>query len=149
MIFKLRTYQPSKHSTNDINFYIQSKGNHAGRPMRTPKANCWIVETDIFLAYEICTILWVSKIYEQHIIGSVIPFLRMKDYLKITLPYMFSSLNFEKSITDGLTAITNFDLLIDNSLSKLKLVKALRIATACELLQRIEATDHHNVKTPV
>jgi hypothetical protein len=137
MIFKISTYQPDKHSNTKYKFYIQSKGNNAGRPLREPKANCWIVETDISLAYEICTVLWTSKIYEAEITGSVIPFIRMHDYLKITMPYLVSSIEFEKPIEEGLKAISSYDLLIDNTLSKLKLIKSLKIVTAHELLKKI------------
>ena len=149
MQFKLITYQANKHKNLQHQFYIQSKGNNAGRPLRHPKANCWIVETDIILAYEICTVLWVSKIYEIHIIGSVIPFIRMHDYLKTTLPYFITSTEFEKPITLGLQQINNYDLLIENSLSKLNLIKAMKIATAHELLTKINTFTSIKEKTPV
>jgi hypothetical protein len=141
MVFILKTYDPDKHQNQDYKFYIQSKGNNAGQPLLKPKRNCWIVITDIPLAYEICTVLWISKIYENSIIGSVIPFIRVNDYLKITLPYLTSHSEYSNTIEQGLISICNIDQLIDTTLSKLKLFKELKIVTAYKLLNQIEK--HH------
>lgn len=148
LLFKVSTYHPSKPVIPN-QFYIQSKGANAGRPLREPKTNCWTVHTNIPLAYELCTVLWVSKIYDVHIIGSVIPFIRMHDYLKTTLPYLSSCAAFEKPINLGLQQINNYDLLIDNTLSKLKLIKAIKIATAHEVLRKINTIEHQKENTPI
>ena len=149
MLFRLRTYQPHKHRNIKHNFFIQSKSANAGRPLREPKANCWIVETNIPLAYEICTVLWVSKILDVHIIGSVVPFMRMHDYLKTALPFFATSAEFEEPVTKCLQQINSYDLLIENSLSKLKLIKAMKIVTAHEILKKIDSFKPLNEKTPV
>lgn len=141
MYFKIVTYQQVKHSTRTPVFYIQSKGNHAGRPMRAPKANCWMVETNVPLAFEICTVLWMSRIFEQHIIGSVIPFLRTHDYLKIALPYLAQSAQFEEEVNKSLQLISGYDKLIDNTLSKLKTLNLIKIVTATEVLKKMQVKE--------
>lgn len=137
MVFVLKTYDPDKHSNQEHQFYIQNKGNNAGQPLKKPKRNCWIVTTDIPMAYEICSVLWISNIYDADIIGSVIPFIRVHDYLRITLPYLTSKGDYSQAVEQGLKSLCNIDELIDNTLSKLKLFKELKTATAHKLLSQI------------
>lgn len=148
MYFKLSTYDPEKLGKN-AQFYIQSKGNNAGQPLRNPKRNSWIVETNVPNAFEICTVLWIAKTYEQDIIGTVVPFLRMHDYLKITLPYLAQSADFTQAIEQSLKSIYNIDKLIDTTLTKLKLAKELKIVTAYQVLKKIQSVTPQNEKTPV
>ena len=76
-------------------FYIQCKGNNAGRPLKEPIPNCWEVRTQRSTDFEILCILFESKILSVFLIGSVIPFLRLGDYKKIINPLL------EKAIHDN------------------------------------------------
>lgn len=134
MFFSLTTYDPLKHTLQPDMFFIQSKGNHAGRPMREPKRNSWIVRTSYPYAFEICMALWVSKRYEHHIIGSVIPFLRVEDFKAIALPYIK---NLCEPIEQDLKALQNIEQLLHITLNKLRLMQELKISTACHLLNKI------------
>jgi hypothetical protein len=64
-------------------FFILSKGNNSGRPMDQPCPNCFVVICDSKqqreLFYWLTYALWQSKSFQMHIIGSVIPFIRIKD----------------------------------------------------------------------
>jgi hypothetical protein len=133
-MFFVSTYNPEKALSEFPQFYIQSKGLNAGRPLREAKRNSWAIYTDIDFAFEILTVLWVSKIYDQHLCGSVIPFLRIHDFKKVVLPYLTDSHLQNETINSGMKTISAIDALIDNTQNKLKLIKALRISTAAELL---------------
>lgn len=80
--------QPSIHtfrpgcSREKFSFYLQSKGYHAGRPMKEPCANCFRIscnnQTEMDFWYAVCEMLFISRSYDVHIIGSVVPFIRIK-----------------------------------------------------------------------
>ena len=61
----------------EADFYIQSKGLHSGRPMKTPKANCFAVVSDVANLFEIVFALYKSNAFKSDIIGSVVPFIRI------------------------------------------------------------------------
>lgn len=63
--------------------YIQSKGNHAGRPLRQPIANCFAVYSTHPHLYAVAFAAYSAKAYDQFIGGSVIPFLRMDDATEV------------------------------------------------------------------
>lgn len=64
-------------------FYIQSHGNHAGRPLLKPIPNCFAIYTDRNFAFEIVFALYAAKRFEVLIVGSVIPFVRLYEVKKL------------------------------------------------------------------
>ena len=64
-------------------FFILNKGMNSGKPMEHPCPNCFTfnaadqAEKDHF--YWICFGLWQSRSFHQHLIGSVIPFIRLHE----------------------------------------------------------------------
>lgn len=88
--YKGATQEPQQGETI---FYIQSHGNHAGRPLRTPKTNCWEYRTTRPQDFEILTIVFESRILENFITGSVIPFIPLQDYKKIITPILKKGLS--------------------------------------------------------
>lgn len=64
-------------------FFILSKGNNAGKPLTTPCPNCFVVITkcpeERELVYWLCFGLWQSGYFHPHLVGSVIPFLRLPE----------------------------------------------------------------------
>ena len=69
-------------------FFIQSHGNNAGRPLKEPIPNCWEVRTVRQQDWEILSIVFISKVLDPFITGSVIPFIRLSDYKKIIAPIL-------------------------------------------------------------
>jgi len=70
----------------ESHIYILNKGLNSGKPLNEPCPNCFVLifsdqkEKDSYywLAYS----LWKSKFWHQHLVGSVIPFLRIHDFKK-------------------------------------------------------------------
>jgi len=139
MIFRVNTYDPVRHEAKPNQFFIQSKGFNAGRPLKEPKRNSWVIECDFSHAFEVLTILWVSKKYDLYIGGSVIPFLRLHDFKSIALPYLRQCEYMNLIFANEMSALQNIDKLITITESKLKLIKSLKICTAAEVLKKIDA----------
>lgn len=76
--FTLTTYkgQPAP-------FYIQSRGAHTGRPLRTPIPNCWAVTTDRPDLFALAEAVYRSNAYARLLRGSVIPFLTIAQATEI------------------------------------------------------------------
>jgi hypothetical protein len=104
--------------------YILNKGLNSGKPQKEPFTNSFVIlftceeeaETVYWLAYS----LWKSNFWHQHLIGSVIPFIRLRDFQK----------EFDNKVVE---------MLADFELHQ-KQVKALK------LLEEKEAQFHQNLK---
>lgn len=83
-LIKTHTLNRTYHENH---FFILSKGNNAGRPMDKPCPNCFVVITECAeerqLLYWLCFGLWQCQYFEPHLIGSVIPFLRLPELKSI------------------------------------------------------------------
>ncbi|MGB5026491.1 MAG: hypothetical protein WBO44_14135 [Saprospiraceae bacterium] len=81
----IKYYNPSKDKQTFC-FYILCKGKHSGRPLNKPIPNCYIIicndrqQQDYF--YWLCFGLFHTRVFENDLIGSVIPFLRIGDFKK-------------------------------------------------------------------
>lgn len=64
--------------------FILNKGRNSGKPMYTPCANCFVIvfgnEVDKESYYWLSYSLWKSNFWHGHLVGSVIPFLRIIDF---------------------------------------------------------------------
>ncbi len=75
---------PFAFSNENANFYIQLKGDNAGKPLKTPIANCIgiVANADIFLPeylYYLFLAIFNSGLYRKYIRGSVVPYIRQSD----------------------------------------------------------------------
>lgn len=65
--------------------FILNKGLNSGKPQKYPFTNCFVVifenEEDCESIYWITYSLWQSKFWHRNLVGSVIPFLRIKDFI--------------------------------------------------------------------
>jgi len=83
--FIIKTHQKDTvYKGNQV--FILNKGMNSGKPQKEPFTNSFVIlcpdkkdaETVYWLAYS----LWKSNFWHQFLIGSVIPFLRIKDFKK-------------------------------------------------------------------
>jgi hypothetical protein len=65
-------------------FFILNKGNNSGKPLKEPCPNCFVItvktEEEAENLYWIALSLWKSKLWHQYLVGSVIPFIRLKEF---------------------------------------------------------------------
>jgi hypothetical protein len=68
---------PQEIKNGQFRFFIQSHGFNAGRPLRSPKTNCWEFISEREADFEILYIIFESKILQSFIRGSVIPLIKL------------------------------------------------------------------------
>lgn len=126
--FILYTYTPQQKKK--ATFYIQSKGNHAGRPLRKPIPNCFGVMTEETQLFELVYSLYISKKFESLLLGSVIPFLRIAEAQNLIKT--FAPIANKKR----LAALAQVDQFVQQSEKKYKTALQLRQAFALEALRK-------------
>lgn len=71
---------------NKPHLFILNKGMNSGKPSKEEIVNSYIVifenEEDCENIYHITELLWKSKFWHRNLYGSVIPFLRIGDFIK-------------------------------------------------------------------
>ena len=71
---------------NKPHFFVLNKGMNSGKPQNEPFTNSFVIifdsETDCENIFWIAYSLWKSKFWHQHLVGSVISFLRLPDFKK-------------------------------------------------------------------
>lgn len=130
---KMQRYNPEKPKKETV-FYIQSHGLHAGRPLKEPIPNSWEMETEIKNAFEICFMVYNSKILSNYLRGSVIPFLSLHEYRKIMKPIFANPKREEPTTAKKLNALLLLDDAIQNQIKQQKTYHDLKTAIAHELL---------------
>ena len=71
---------------NKPHFFVLNKGMNSGKPQNEPFTNSFVIifdnETDCENIFWIAYSFWKSKFWHQHLVGSVILFLRQNDFKK-------------------------------------------------------------------
>ena len=83
--FIIKTHQKDTvYKGNQI--FILNKGMNSGKPQKEPFTNSFVIncpdEKDAETVYWLAYSLWKSNFWHQFLIGSVIPFLLIKDFKK-------------------------------------------------------------------
>ncbi len=85
MNFIIRTHKVGTIYT-EPHLFVLNKGMNSGKPQNTAFTNSFVVifqnVEDCESLYFIAFSLWKTKFWHQHLVGSVIPFLRLPDFKK-------------------------------------------------------------------
>lgn len=130
----IHRYNPEKPKKETV-FYIQSHGYHAGRPLIKPIPNSWEIDTETKNAFEICFMVYNSKILKNYLRGSVIPFLSLHEYKKIIKPIFSNPIQFEEITIKKLNTLKLLDAAIKQEEEKRKYYHQLKTTIAHELLR--------------
>jgi hypothetical protein len=117
--------------TEGANFYIQLKGDHSGRPMKTPIKNCTQVITKNPHLYQLCSMLWRGGLFRQKLRGTCCPFITHRD-IKIVLNYG-GTLN-PSSIEAGAELLQSIDNAITSHQTTINKLGELRKAATGQIL---------------
>lgn len=86
LTFSIKTHRPGVEYSGE-HFFVLNKGLNSGKPMEEPCPNCYVCECtnkeDKEALYWICFALWQSHQFQQHLIGSVILYIRIKDLFNL------------------------------------------------------------------
>ncbi len=137
----LHRFNPNKVRKETV-FYIQSHGLHAGRPLKEPIPNSWEMDTETQNAFEICFMVYNSKILDNYIRGSVVPFLALHEYRKIIKPLFSNPMQFEEMTIKKLKTLQLLDEAIKVQQEKHNYYKQLKTAIAHELLKSFQKKSH-------
>jgi hypothetical protein len=79
---KITTYSPDQ-ARSPFAFFILNKGMNSGKPLEKPCLNCFTfnakTQEEKDHNFWLCFGLWQSRSFHPHLIGSVIPFIRLND----------------------------------------------------------------------
>lgn len=80
--YSLKSYNQKKEVRNP-HFFILNKGNNSGKPLVSPCTNCFVIqfqsEMEKEQIYWLLYSLWQSKAFYPYLLGSVIPFVVLRD----------------------------------------------------------------------
>lgn len=137
----IHRFNPDKVRKETV-FYIQSHGLHAGRPLKEPIPNSWEMDTETQNAFEICFMVYNSKILNNYIRGSVIPFLSLHEYRKIIKPLFSNPVQFEKMTLKKLKTLQLLDAALQKQEETRKYYTQLKTVIAHELLNTFQTKSH-------
>ncbi len=91
MSIRIQSYN-RKQEVKPHSFYALSKGLNSGKPLPSPCANCFVVsvenEDERNRLYWLCFSLWQANAFHPLLAGSVIPFIRIKDFKTTLLKHL-------------------------------------------------------------
>jgi hypothetical protein len=83
--FIIKTHQKNTTYTKP-HLFLLNKGMNSGKPQKEPFTNSFVIifekEKDCENLYFVAYSLWQTKFWHPHLVGSVIPFLRLNDFKK-------------------------------------------------------------------
>ena len=127
----IKTHQKNQKYSKP-HFFILNKGLNSGKPLKSPCPNCFVIlfesSNDIDKIFWIASSMWKSKFWHQFLVGSVIPFLRIKYFRKDFILKCETILNMPEKFNKSFEAINLLDqqqIIFEN---KLKLIKELKSA---------------------
>lgn len=131
MKYNIYTYDKKrfKHNHNFKHvFFIQNKGEHAGRILFEPIANCWVFETNEYLYLVALTVLFESKLLLPLIIGAVVPFIPLYSYKFFISNFFRKILDFEDDFLKKYSVCCSIDehlSILETKIDKYKKYKTL------------------------
>lgn len=138
MTIKTYSGESTEIKENETIFYIQSRGYNAGRPLKKPIPNCWEVRTERSADFEILYIIFTSKILEPFFCGSVIPFIRLKDYKNIIMPILQNAIHENRIINEHYLQIRKIESQLQQQDKIKKLMQELKKTLSAELYKKIQ-----------
>ena len=138
MIIKTYNGTTAEPAENETVFFIQSHGLNAGRPLREPKPNCWEYRTTRSADFEILYIVFESRILENFIRGSVIPFIALNEYKNIITPILKNAIHENRIINEHYLQIRKIESQLQQQEKIRKLMQELKKTLSMQLYQKIK-----------
>lgn len=127
-------------NNNPLTFFVLCKGENSGKPLTEPCPNCFVVTCatvqDREYWFWLSWGLWRSKSF--HIVqrGSVIPFIRICDYLEVITRACRHCADKPEQLSEALSLMKQLEQLEKVTLQKLLSIKDMRVAIFHRVLRR-------------
>jgi hypothetical protein len=86
MNYQIKTHRIDQ-TYSGIHFFVLNRGNNTGKVLSTPCPNCWVIFPDSPETADalktIIRAMHLSGTLRHHLIGSVVPFIRIKEFRKL------------------------------------------------------------------
>ena len=110
--------------------FILNKGMNSGKPQKEPFTNSFVIlfqsdedcENIFWIAYS----LWKSNFWTRHLVGSVIPFLRLHDFKKEFFPKSKSLMEENEAQVNHVKTLKLLELKEKQFLENIKLINDMR-----------------------
>ena len=135
---KIRCYNGT---TPENGFYVLSKGENAGKPLRTPCPNCFTLscasaeEKEYW--YWLCWGLWSSKVFHGHLVGSVVPFIRLSELQLVLIESSLTTFEQPETLSKAIKTMQDIERYEQQSKQKLALLAQLKITVFRKVLSRV------------
>lgn len=136
--YSLKTYTSKTKLEGDY-FFILSKGNNAGKPLRDACPNCFIMsfkdDRECEMFYQLCFVLWKTRRFETWLRGSVIPFITIGEFHKVLLNTYYSIDN-KKRISNVFNQARKIEDYQESLIKKIDVIKEYRLALLSSLINK-------------
>ena len=120
-------------------FFILNKGNKSGKPLLTPCPNCFVChcdnDQDKEELYWLLFGMWQGKAIHPHLIGSVIPFIRLKELTNLINTGIEKLLLNPDKVKRNISKIVQMEKHQVNIQKQLDLIKQMKQALIFEVLR--------------
>ncbi len=135
--FNITTYNSDKEY-NGFQFYILNKGLNCGKPLENPCPNCFVCtcqnEEEKNQLHWLMFGLWQGKIFNQHLVGSVIPFIHIRHIKSILSDSILKMAEKPEKFKDHISKVHKIEQNRLNILKQLELMKQLKRVLMLELI---------------
>jgi hypothetical protein len=136
--FRLTTYREEKAYQGSY-FFILNKGKNSGKPLLTPCPNCFVClcenDQDKEELYWLLFGMWQGKAIHPHLIGSVIPFIRLKELTNLIHTGIEKLLSNPDKVKRNISKIVQMEKHQINIQKQLELIKQMKRVLIFEVLQ--------------
>ena len=135
--FNITTYNSDKEYKG-FQFYILNKGLNSGKPLENPCPNCFVCtcqsEEEKNQLHWLMFGLWQGKIFDQHLVGSVIPFIHIRHIKSILYDILLKMGEKPDKFKNHINKVHKIEQNRLNLLKQLELMKQLKRVLMLELI---------------
>ena len=135
--FNITTYNSDKEYKG-FQFYILNKGLNSGKPLENPCPNCFVCtcqsEEEKNQLHWLMFGLWQGKIFDQHLVGSVIPFIHIRHIKSILYDALLKMGEKPEKFKNHINEVHKIEQNRLNILKQLELMKQLKRVLMLELI---------------
>ena len=134
----VKTYSNAR-SYDMPHFFVLCKGNNAGKPSKTPYPNSFVVMGETHHDKEqlqwLCYALWQAGHFRHHLIGSVIPFIRIEEFRKILTDALEKAIQRPQQFEQTIATLQKLNRAKDRIVMQLSLMDQIKQITVYQLIR--------------